>query len=183
MAPSVPSRCSAAGSKDMPTLRRDKPPLVISAPLLALFAIACGWVLDHVWWFGVLAAIPRIVRAPVGLLFTLLGFWLMWHGGRSLKRSGTNYEPWKPSLALAEGGIYSRTRNPMYQGLLVFLFGVAFLLRSDWMIILLMAAALVIHYGLVLREEAYLQEKFGADYQAYLARAPRYGWRWRKSGP
>ena len=38
-------------------------------------------------------------------------------------------------------------------------------------------AVLVLHYGVVLREERYLEAKFGAPYLAYKQSVPRYGWK------
>jgi protein-S-isoprenylcysteine O-methyltransferase Ste14 len=35
----------------------------------------------------------------------------------------------------------------------------------------------VLHYGVVLREERYLERKFGDDYRRYKASVPRYGWK------
>jgi protein-S-isoprenylcysteine O-methyltransferase Ste14 len=36
---------------------------------------------------------------------------------------------------------------------------------------------LALHYGVVKREERYLEAKFGEDYRAFKASVPRYGWR------
>jgi protein-S-isoprenylcysteine O-methyltransferase Ste14 len=52
--------------------------------------------------------------------------------------------------------------------------GVGF--ASDWTLILLVPAALVLHYGVVRREENYLIGKFSEPYRRYLKAVPRYGW-------
>lgn len=73
--------------------------------------------------------------------------------------------------------IFARTRNPMYWGLSLLIAGIAFGLASDWVLVALVAFALVIHYGVILREEKYLETKFGDEYRRYTAVVPRYGWR------
>jgi protein-S-isoprenylcysteine O-methyltransferase Ste14 len=35
----------------------------------------------------------------------------------------------------------------------------------------------VLHFGVVLREERYLEQKFGDDYRRYKKSVPRYGWK------
>ena len=66
----------------------------------------------------------------------------------------------------------------MYQGLALFVAGLGVALASVWVLAMLIPAALVLHYGVVKREERYLEQKFGADYGAFKAAVPRYGWRW-----
>ena len=66
-------------------------------------------------------------------------------------------------------------RNPMYVGLLLLVggFGIAF--ASDWTLVLLVPLALLLRNGVVLREERYLEDKFGEDYRRYKASVPRWG--------
>jgi len=102
-----------------------------------------------------------------------------WPMARALWRfrlAGTHTEPWKPSRALVTRGIYKRTRNPMYQAFGLFILGVAFAFASDWTFLLLPLGALIIHFGVVRREERYLEAKFGDDYRRLKASVPRYGW-------
>jgi protein-S-isoprenylcysteine O-methyltransferase Ste14 len=56
------------------------------------------------------------------------------------------------------------------------LIGLAIIFGSDWTFVTAIPAALVIHNGVVLREERYLDRKFGEDYRRYVASVPRYGW-------
>ena len=72
-------------------------------------------------------------------------------------------------------GIFAWLRNPMYVGGTVFLVGLAILLASDWMLVMTIVIGVVMHFGVVKREERYLDAKFGDAYRAYKARVPRYG--------
>jgi len=68
-------------------------------------------------------------------------------------------------------------RNPAYQGGTLALLGLALLLKADWIVVLMVPALLLLHYGVVLREEQYLELKFGQINRDYKARVPRYGWK------
>jgi protein-S-isoprenylcysteine O-methyltransferase Ste14 len=63
----------------------------------------------------------------------------------------------------------------MYVALILIVAGIAIALGSDWTLVLLVPAALILHFGVVRREERYLAEKFGETYHAYMRRVPRYG--------
>jgi protein-S-isoprenylcysteine O-methyltransferase Ste14 len=63
----------------------------------------------------------------------------------------------------------------MYVGLILLTGGIGIALASDWTMVLLIPMALVLHFGVVLREERYLEAKFGEAYRRYMARVPRWG--------
>jgi protein-S-isoprenylcysteine O-methyltransferase Ste14 len=48
------------------------------------------------------------------------------------------------------------------------------MLTSEWMLVLLVPVLMILQRGVVLREEAYLSEKFGDAYRKYQARVPRW---------
>jgi protein-S-isoprenylcysteine O-methyltransferase Ste14 len=96
---------------------------------------------------------------------------------RIFRRIGTNTRPSQPTLALATTGLFTWTRNPMYVGGSLALFGIAIGFALDWVILLLVASLPLVHYGIILREERYLKHKFGDEYRRYQTKVPRYWWR------
>jgi protein-S-isoprenylcysteine O-methyltransferase Ste14 len=66
------------------------------------------------------------------------------------------------------------TRNPIYLGMCLGLVGLAIAFNSLWLLGALVPFALVIRYGVVAREEVYLERKFGDAYRHYRARVRRW---------
>ena len=155
---------------------RDNPGVIAPPPLIILAVILLGLLLD--WLFpAFLLSVLLTLKQRIVIAVLLIG------GGacitlpaiRGFRSSGTHVEPWKPSTALVTDGIFSRLRNPMYVGATLFLVGLSILLASDWMLVLTILFFLVMHFGVVKREERYLEAKFGDAYSDYKARVPRYG--------
>ena len=151
--------------------------VIAPPPLIALATLVIGVAGD---WLLPLNASASVLNWParigIGAVLLLAGGALVVVGEQAFKQVGTNVKPWRPSLALATTGIYDHLRNPMYVGAMLMLAGIAAALASDWLVILLVPTALVLHFGVVRREERYLEAKFGEDYRRYKARVPRYGW-------
>jgi protein-S-isoprenylcysteine O-methyltransferase Ste14 len=89
-------------------------------------------------------------------------------------RSGTNVIPNQPTLAIVTDGPFRYTRNPLYIGATLAYTGLALIFNSFWPLLLLPALLMVIHWGVVRREERYLEAKFGTLYLAYKDRVPRW---------
>ena len=79
-----------------------------------------------------------------------------------------------PTTAIVEAGPYRFTRNPIYLGMFLGLVGLAIGFDSLWLLATLVPFALVIRYGVVAREEAYLERKFGDAYRHYRTRVRRW---------
>ena len=158
--------------------RSETPGVIAPPPLIALAAIALGLAFDWLWRVNLLRDLFGLqVRLVIGGALIGAGAGLAIFAERTFRRIGTNAAPWKPALQLASTGLYAHTRNPMYLGLALFVLGVGVAMGSAWTLAMLVPAALVLHYGVVLREERYLEERFGEDYRVFKARVPRYGWR------
>jgi protein-S-isoprenylcysteine O-methyltransferase Ste14 len=144
---------------------------------MALAAIALGLALDWLAPAYVLTVLlSGAVRAVVGLGLIAAGVGLALPTILAFRRAGTHVEPWKPSDVLVTDGVLGWLRNPIYVGMIATVAGLAILLASDWMLVMTVGFALALHYGVVLREERYLEARFGDVYRRYKSAVPRYGW-------
>ncbi len=74
---------------------------------------------------------------------------------------------------LATSGAYARIRHPQYVAFVLILLG--FLLQWPTLLTLLMFPVLLLMYGrLAITEEKQMREQFGAEFDAYAARTPRF---------
>lgn len=156
---------------------RDNAGVVAPPPLLALVAVALGLLLDYVapaYLLDVLLSWGT--RIILGIELIAAGLALIMIARRTFQAAGTRVEPWKPSTTVVTTGVFAWLRNPMYVGGTAALIGLAILLASNWMVVTTVILALVLHFGVVKREERYLEAKFGDAYRAYKAHVPRYGW-------
>ncbi len=161
----------------MPDNEKDAPGVIVFPPLLALIVLVAGAILDWLFPLAIISVVPVAPRAVVGAALFALGLTIALMGERAFRRVGTNVNPFRPALSLAGQGIYARLRNPMYLGMGLIVLGIVVGFGLEWTFLLLIAGAFVMHYGVVLREERYLERKFGDDYRAYKKTVPRYGFR------
>ena len=158
------------------TEARDTAGVIAPPPLIALAAVLLGLALDWLMPAYVLTVLLTLwARIAIAVVLFAAGAGLAIPALRGFRSAGTHAEPWKPSLALVTGGIFGRLRNPMYVALTLILVGLAIVLASDWMLVMTIIFVAVIHFGVVKREERYLEAKFGDAYRQYKARVPRYG--------
>jgi len=156
---------------------RDTAGVIAPPPLIALVAVVLGLALDWLLPAYLLTLLLSLTeRIVIGVILIAAGAALAIVAERVFHRVGTEVMPWKPSRTLATAGIYNYLRNPMYVGLGLLVAGIGVALASDWTLVMLVPAAIVLHIGVVKREERYLDAKFGDDYRRYKARVPRYGW-------
>ena len=159
------------------TERRDSAGVIAPPPLIALAAVIAGVALDWLLPAFVLRVLlSSTERIVIAALLIGAGGALGLSAILSFRATHTHVEPWKPALALVSAGIFQWLRNPMYVGLALLVAGVGFALASDWTLVMLVPAAFIVHFGVVKREERYLEAKFGDAYRAYKAAVPRYGW-------
>src|SRR5262245_28960342 len=84
----------------------------------------------------------------------------------TITRAGSNVPTNLPTTTIVESGPYRFTRNPIYLGMFLGLIGLAIAFDNLWLLVMLVPFAFVIRYGVVAREEDYLERKFGDVYRS-----------------
>ena len=80
----------------------------------------------------------------------------------------------EPTRSLGTTGDHDSSRKPISVGMFLLYGGIAVAARSPWALLLTLPLAITVRYGVVAREEAYLERRFGDVYRHYKARVRRW---------
>jgi protein-S-isoprenylcysteine O-methyltransferase Ste14 len=148
--------------------------VVARPPLLFLGALLLGLGSDRLLPLPFVVPESDAVHRIIAGLVILIGLALAATGIRNFSHAATPVPTNRPTRALVTTGIHGWTRNPIYLGMFLVYGGIGLGARSPWTLILMLPLALTIRYGIVAREEAYLERRFGNAYQDYKARVRRW---------
>ena len=146
--------------------------VIVRPPIAWALAVVVGLALD---WLMPLSFVPAAVPARgLGALIFALALALFAWAIATMTRAGSNVPTSLPTTTIVDAGPYRFTRNPIYLGMVLGLIGLAIAFNSLWLLLALAPFAVVIRYGVVAREEAYLERKFGDVYRRYRSRVRRW---------
>jgi protein-S-isoprenylcysteine O-methyltransferase Ste14 len=140
--------------------------VIAPPPLLYAAALGVGLAIDFLL-YRVQTGLPATVRFGLAILLGVAGIGLNAAAFLQVLKAGTRPEPWRPTTAIVTDGVYASTRNPMYLAMALFYLALAIAADSGVAVIVLVPLLFVVQYGVVMREERYLEAKFGADYMRY----------------
>jgi protein-S-isoprenylcysteine O-methyltransferase Ste14 len=143
-----------------------RPPIAWGLTFLA--GLGIDWLYPLSW---IPAAWPNVW---IGVALFAAAFALAVWALVTFRRAGTEVETVKPTTAIATDGPYRFTRNPIYLGMFLGLTGLAIGFNSLWILVAMVPFYFVIRHGVVAREEAYLERKFGEVYLGYKSRVRRW---------
>jgi protein-S-isoprenylcysteine O-methyltransferase Ste14 len=153
----------AAGS---PPNRLPWPPMLFGAGLIVAL------VLGRLW------PAPALLDGPVprmlGWLLLVAGLALDAWAMVTMTRHRANILPHRPATALVTTGPFAWSRNPIYLGNTLVMCGAGLAFANPWFILAALATAAAVHRLAILREEAHLAARFGASWESYRCRAPRW---------
>lgn len=155
---------SSGGASKPEGATPDAPGMLVRPPILLLGSIALGLILQAVWPIRfVPAALTMIVGAPlVGLSLVLFTFSV-----KKFRAAGTGIRAHEPTTVIVISGPYRFSRNPIYLSFALLQIGLAIWVNNAWFLAALIPLLTIIRYGVISREEAYLERKFGEEYLRY----------------
>jgi len=156
------------------TATLDHPDIMVFPPVIPLSTLAISCVLQWLVPLGLIEDIDQAWRIGWGVVIFMAGLLMTIVARRALLRHGTNVNPLLPTTALVTEGIFRRTRNPLYVGIIITQYAVGLIFALDWLLLLIVPNWIVLHFAVVVREERYLERKFGDAYRRYKERVPRY---------
>ena len=145
--------------------------VVAPAPVFFVLASLIGTALE---WLAPSALLSQPYARFVGAVFIAISIVIVVAVLVQMARAKTSFDARKPTSALVTSGIFRVSRNPTYLSLALLQAGLAFAFQSFWLLLLVVPAVALTHWGVVLREERYLDHKFGDEYSQYSRRVRRW---------
>jgi len=151
---------------------RDRPGVIAPPPLIFLVFILLGLGIDY--YLLPLWSVPAWPATSIAGILLVLSLLLVGWAFATFRRAGTPVDPYRPATTVVRKGPFRFTRNPMYVALTMLHIATGLWLGSLWVLLMLVPAHLVLHHGVILREEAYLEKKFGHEYRRYRDQVGRW---------
>jgi protein-S-isoprenylcysteine O-methyltransferase Ste14 len=143
-------------------------------PFLYLACLVLGLALDRLLLLPLTLPEVTLVRWTAGGGLIVAGLAIVAAGVRNFSHAGTPVPSNRPVRALVTTGIHGWSRNPIYVGMFLLYAGIGLAARSPWVLILALPLVIILRYGVVAREEAYLERRFGDAYRDYKTRVRRW---------
>ena len=150
---------------------KDNPEVIAMPPLIYLAFLFVGLALDYLWPVAVL---PNGIQYIAGFAFVTLSGIIVVFVLLQFHKAHTNFSPIKPTTSLITGGLFRFSRNPSYLSLSLLYAGIGIAADNLWVLGLLVPTLALMHYGVIFREERYLERKFGEEYLRYKASVRRW---------
>ncbi|HEY4275716.1 MAG TPA: isoprenylcysteine carboxylmethyltransferase family protein [Rhizomicrobium sp.] len=151
---------------------KDAPDVVIHPPialaLLVVAALALNWFIPLPFMAG------ATIGIEAGLVVLLAALLIVRWAAQSFRKARTNILTSQAATAIVSTGPFAHSRNPIYVAILLGLCGFALAFNSLWFFAALVPMFLILRFGVIAREEAYLDRKFGQPYGDYQAKVRRW---------
>ena len=140
--------------------------------MVLLAALAISFLFDWIWPTRV--GLPDAARVTLGAVLVVAPFLILPSIFAAFRRAGAEFDVRRVPGGLVVEGAYRYSRNPGYVLGIAFCAGIGMVANNPWTFLLLVPALAVLQIGVVLPEEAVLENRFGEDYLGYKRRVRRW---------
>ena len=110
----------------------------------------------------------------IGFFFLFSGLYIVRNIQRKFKQVATEINTFKQPKHLVDDGLFRYSRNPIYLGFTLSLFGLALLTANLAAFDVVLLFFLVAHFWYIPFEEKAMEKEFGTDYIAYKKQVRRW---------
>ena len=137
---------------------------IVRPPILYGCSIGLGCALQ---WLQPAPVFPTAMQVPVGLPLLVGAGILFALSVREFSRAATPVRSVKPTTRIVSAGPYRFSRNPIYLAFTMFHLGLAVWVNGGWLLGTLLVSLVAMSFGVIAREEKYLERRFGDAYTNY----------------
>jgi len=156
------------------TNQKDGVSVVIKPPVLFLAFLVLGIMLNFIVKLAIFSESSVGYVYFAGGLLILSGVSLIIWAAKTFKKSGEAPHHGNPIHKIITSGPFQFTRNPMYLSMISIYIGLSIILNTYWLLLFLPPMLTILHYGVILREEEYLENKFKEEYVSYKSQVRRW---------
>ena len=148
--------------------------VVVKPPVLFFAFLALGIILRFIVKLAIFSESSVNYGDTAGGLLILSGVSLIIWAAKTFKKLGETPHHGKPIHKIIVSGPFQFTRNPMYLSMISIYIGLSLIINTYWLLLFLPFVLIILHYGVILREEKYLEKKFKEEYVSYKSQVRRW---------
>lgn len=145
--------------------------VIAPAPVIYAAWLAVGAAVEYV---SASSLLPFRIGVWVAVVLILIAIAIVVSAFRALARAQTAFDARKSTTKIVNDGAFRFSRNPTYLSLSMLHIGIAFAFGSSWLLLTVIPAVAITQWGVIRREERYLEAKFGDGYRRYALTARRW---------
>jgi protein-S-isoprenylcysteine O-methyltransferase Ste14 len=153
--------------------QKDNTGIVQSPPLIFAVLLAAGLLLNNFFPLNILPNSDALLKMSGNVLIVIYVI-INIPTITMMVRKKTGISTHKQTTALVMNGFFKYSRNPLYFSLLLLYIGIALYVNSLWSLFFFPVLVIMLDRLVIIREEKYLESKFGNEYLDYKKNVRRW---------
>ena len=134
-------------------------------PYLVITSLISSLTLEYL--YPVAFTTGSSIQFFLGLVIIIVSIILFYCTFIIFKSNAENPHPRSVTTQLFLGGTYKYSRNPIYLAFVLMLLGCSICFNSVWYLVFAILELILLHFGVILPEEKYLEKEFDKVYLEY----------------